>query len=84
MNRKSSLARNIIREVIYEWHPLGLATDISDPEFDGEVNAIFKQLNPMNSPRDTAHVISRVFQSSFYNDPQLSRESCTIGFQKKG
>ena len=68
----------IVREAICAWKPFPWAPESpSDPEFRGEVNAIAKQRERMRSQRDTAEVVSRVFQSSFgRDDERLSVDKC--------
>ena len=55
-----------VRSVIHEWDPYGLlAGGAPDDEFDGEISAVFRQLDRIRSSRDASHVISQVFSSSF-------------------
>jgi len=59
-------AEEIIRQVIRDWDPYGLlASGAPADEFDSEIKAAAKQIDRINSPRDAAEVISRVFTSSF-------------------
>ena len=62
-------ACTIVRAIIAEWRPFAWApTDPTDPEFNGEIKAIAKQLPRMKTSRDVAEAISRVFSSSFDRD----------------
>ena len=61
-------AESIIRAVIYGWKPFEwLDDDPADPELHRECAAIAKQLDRIRSEKDAAHVVSRVFTSSFDN-----------------
>jgi len=58
--------RDIVTTVIYNWKPfVWMHDDPSDQEFAGEITAIAKQVDRIVSEIDAAHVISRVFSSSF-------------------
>ena len=57
-----------VRRVVREWDPLGLlAGGAPEDEWDGEVNALVKQVPRIRSEKDAAHAVSRVFSSL---DPQ--------------
>ena len=60
------IVRDIVTTVIYNWKPFAwMYEDPSDQEFAGEIKAIVKQVDRIASEIDAAHVISRVFSSSF-------------------
>jgi hypothetical protein len=59
-------ALDVVGQVIRTWDPYGLlATGAPSDEFDGEIAAVVRQLDRINSPGDAAAAISRVFASSF-------------------
>lgn len=56
----------VIRAVIHEWDPYGLlASGAPQDEFDSEVASVVRQISRIKSENDAAHVLSRVFSSSF-------------------
>lgn len=62
-------AWDVVGQVIREWDPYGLlAGGAPQDEFDGEIAALVGQLDRINSPRDAAEALSRVFTSSFEAD----------------
>ena len=68
--REYGEAFDAVRSVIHEWDPYGLLAGGSPTdEFDMEISAVVRQLGRVHSPLDAAHVISRVFSSSF--EPEL-------------
>jgi hypothetical protein len=71
-----NIAEAIVRDVIYAWKPFPWAPNSpADPEFDGEVRAIVRQLGRIKTSYDAATVIARVFHSSF-GDQRFTPESC--------
>lgn len=76
-SRKEADELELIKRIIVEWKPFNwLEDDVDDPELDGEVFAIYKQRGRMKSQLDAAHVVSRVFCSSFHREERFSVESC--------
>jgi hypothetical protein len=70
----------IVAAVIAEWDPYSLlAGGAPRDEFDPEVSSIVRQVSRIKSATDAAHVISRVFSSSF-EQKQFRPEACaTVG-----
>jgi hypothetical protein len=66
----------LVTRVVAEWDPYALLSNGSpNDEFDGEVASIVRQCSRIKSSTDAAHVISRVFASSF--EPELfTAEAC--------
>ena len=68
--RKYEKAFGAVQEVIHEWDPYALlAGGAPYDEFNSEIKAVVAQLDRIQSSNDAAHVISRVFSSSF--EPEL-------------
>ena len=66
-----------IKRVLLDWHPYpGLSTDMEDPELDGEVRSVYRQIDRISSAADAAHVIARVFASSFGDNARFSPDAC--------
>ena len=62
-------AVDVIGQVIRAWDPYGLlAGGAPTDEFNSEIAAVVRQIDRINSPKDAAEVISRVFASSFETD----------------
>jgi hypothetical protein len=70
----------LVASVVAEWDPYALLT-IGSPkdEFDAEVAAIARQLPRIRSAIDAAHVISRVFSSSFEPDKFVPQACALVG-----
>ena len=67
---------SLVAGVIAEWDPYALlATGSPRDEFDAEIASVVKQASRIRSATDAAHVISRVFASSFEPD-RFTPESC--------
>jgi Domain of unknown function (DUF1871) len=59
-------AVDVVGQVIRAWDPYGLlAGGAPADEFNREIAAVVRQIDRINSSRDAAEVISRVFASSF-------------------
>ena len=66
----------LVKRVIAEWDPYALlASGSPHDEFDSEVASIVAQFPRIKSATDAAHVISRVFASSFV-PTNFTPESC--------
>ncbi len=68
----------LVAAVINEWDPFALlGAGAPRDEFASEVSSIVTQVSRMKSATDAAHVISRVFASSF--EPQsFTPETCRV------
>jgi hypothetical protein len=66
----------LVAAVIVEWDPYALlAGGAPRDEFDLEVSSVVTQVPRIKSATDAAHVISRVFSSSFEQGP-FTPEAC--------
>lgn len=66
----------LVAAVIREWDPYSLlAGGAPSDEFDAEIASVTAQVSRIGSPTDAAHVISRVFSSSFEAE-RFSPEVC--------
>jgi hypothetical protein len=75
-NRDYKLAVDTIRVIIHEWDPYGLIRGgAPQDEFDREIASVASQLSRIQSSKDAAYVVSRVFSSNF--EPHLFKpEAC--------
>jgi hypothetical protein len=64
--KRQESALRVVANTINEWDPYGLiGGGAPNDEFDGEVRGVVRQLDRIHSAEDAAHVVSRVFSSSF-------------------
>jgi len=67
-----------VRGVIHEWDPYGLlALGCPQDEFDGEIQAVVRQIDRIGSPQDAVHVLSRIF-SSYFEPERFRPENCQV------
>jgi hypothetical protein len=59
-------ATRAVRQVIHRWDPYGLLAEGCPPdEFDAEIAAVVAEIPRIRGRADAAHVLSRIFSSSF-------------------
>jgi hypothetical protein len=70
----------LVSAVIGEWDPYALlAGGAPRDEFDQEVSSVMAQVSRIKSATDAAHVISRVFSSSFESGPFIPEACAKVG-----
>jgi hypothetical protein len=68
-NSRRQRALPVVRAVVHRWDPYSLLRNGAPPEeFDREIAAIVKQLPRIQTPKDAAATLSRVFSSSLGAD----------------
>ena len=75
--RDRSDVLEVVTRVVHSWDPYGLlAGGCPADEFDSEIRAVCRQTSRIRSAIDAAHVLSRVFRSSFNDNERFSPEAC--------
>ena len=72
----------VVAPIIAAWDPYGLLEGGAPAdEFDSEISAVASQVSRIKSANDAAHVVSRVFSSSFEPAPFTPQLCVAVGNQ---